>query len=81
MAQIRTITVDEATGKLAELYARLADPDGRVANVLKLQSLSPSTLETHYALYRALMFGPGALTRPQRELIAVVVSAVNRCHY
>lgn len=81
MAAIRTIAEAEATGPLAALYQRLADPSGRVPNILKLQSLSPTTLDTHYAFYRALMFGPGPLSRPQRELLAVVTSAVNRCHY
>lgn len=81
MAQIRTIDEAEATGPLAAIYRRLADRDGRVANILKIQSLSPGTLETHYAFYRALMIGPGPLSRAQRELIAVVVSGANECHY
>jgi alkylhydroperoxidase family enzyme len=81
VAQIRTIPESEATGPLAALYRRLADPRGRVANILKVQSLSPATLETHYAFYRALMFGRGPLARAQRDLIAVAVSATNRCHY
>ena len=81
MAQIRTIDEAEATGPLAAIYRRLADRDGRVANILKSQSLSPGTLEAHYAFYRALMFGPGPLSRAQRELIAIVVSSANECHY
>jgi alkylhydroperoxidase family enzyme len=81
VAAIRTIPESEATGPLAELYRRLADPNGRVANILKVQSLSPATLETHYAFYRALMFGAGPLSRAQRELLAVVTSATNHCHY
>jgi alkylhydroperoxidase family enzyme len=81
MAQIHTIDEASATGPLAELYRRLADRDGRVANILKVQSLSPSTLEVHYAFYRVLMFGVGPLSRAQRELIAIAVSAANECHY
>ena len=81
VSAIRTIAENEATGPLVELYRRLADPAGCVANILKVQSLSPSTLETHYAFYRSLMFGPGPLSRAQRELLGVVTSAVNRCHY
>jgi len=81
MALITTVAEDEASGPLAALYARLADPRGRVPNILKVQSLSPSTLEAHYALYRALMFGAGPLDRAQRELLAVAVSAANRCEY
>lgn len=81
LAAIRTISEHDATGPLAELYRRLADPSGRVANILKVQSLSCATLEAHAAFYRALMFGPGPLSRSQRELLGVVTSAVNRCHY
>lgn len=81
VAQIRTIDEVDAIGPLAEIYRRLADRDGRVASILKVQSLSPATLEVHYSFYRALMFGPGPLSRAQRELIAVVVSGANECHY
>jgi alkylhydroperoxidase family enzyme len=81
MSQIRTVPEEDATGALAELYRKLAGPHGRVASILKVQSLSPATLETHYAFYRSLMFGQGPLSRAQRELIAVAVSETNRCHY
>ena len=81
MSIIRTVHEHEATGPLAELYARLAGSDGKVAEILKVQSLSPASLEAHYAFYRSIMFGSGPLTRTQRELIAVAVSAANNCHY
>jgi alkylhydroperoxidase family enzyme len=32
-------------------------------------------------LYSSIMFGPSPLTRAQREMIAVVTSTVNQCHY
>jgi hypothetical protein len=32
-------------------------------------------------LYRAIMFGPSELSRTERELLAVVVSCANDCHY
>ncbi len=32
-------------------------------------------------LYRAVMFGPSELSRTERELLAVVVSNANDCHY
>ncbi len=81
MAQIRTIDEVDAIGPLAEIYRRLADAAAPVASILKVQSLSPTTLEVHYAFYRALMFGPGPLSRAQRELIAVAVSGANERHY
>lgn len=81
MAHIRTIPEAEASGELAPLYEHLKDASGRVANILKAQSLSPRTLSAHYAFYRELMFGTSPLGRAQRELIAVAVSQANNCHY
>jgi alkylhydroperoxidase family enzyme len=38
-------------------------------------------MRQHYDLYRELMRGPGTLDKVQREMIAVVVSSENSCHY
>lgn len=81
MAWIRTIDESEAEGELAELYERYRDPAGGVDNVLKIHSLSPASMKAHFDLYRLLMRGPSDLGRAQREMIAVVVSAINQCHY
>jgi hypothetical protein len=32
-------------------------------------------------LSRTIMFGPGTLTRPEREMVASVAAAAQRCHY
>jgi len=81
MAHIQTISEADATGELAPLYEQMKDASGRVANILKVQSLSPRTLAAHFAFYRELMFGKSPLSRIQRELIAVAVSQANNCHY
>ncbi len=81
MAWIRTIDEDQAKGRLAKLYERLVEPWGGVDNILKIHSLNPASLAGHFELYKTLMRGRSPLTRAQREMIAVVVSAVNRCHY
>ncbi len=62
-------------------YVRSVAASGRVANVLQVQSLHPRALELQYRYYRELMFGPSPLSRAQREMIAVAVSATNGCHY
>lgn len=80
-AWIRTVPPEEAEGALAEVYAGIAGRSGSVAHILRSQSLHPEGLRDHYALYRTLMFGRGALSRAERESIAVVVSAVNGCRY
>jgi alkylhydroperoxidase family enzyme len=81
MAWIRMIPEDAAEGDLAELYERYREPHGGVDNVLRVHSLCPRSLEAHYDLYRAVMTGTRELRRVKREMIAVVVSALNRCHY
>jgi uncharacterized peroxidase-related enzyme len=75
--------IDEATaaGEIAELYAELREKRGKVSNILKVHSLRPAALKHHLDLYMGLMFGPGALSRRQRELVAVAVSQANRCAY
>lgn len=32
-------------------------------------------------LFQRIMWDPGPLTRQQREMVAMVVSRANRCHY
>ena len=56
---------------------RVADED----NILRIHGVHPETIRQHHALYAELMRGPGPLTRLQREMIAVTVSATNGCHY
>ena len=76
--------VDEpdATGRLRELYARMVDPEyGRVDNILRIHSLHPEGLRTHYELYREVMTGTKTLRKVDREMIALVVSVINECHY
>lgn len=80
-AWIDTVPPDEATGNLAEVLAGIAGRSGSVAHILLCQSLHPEGMRDHYRLYRTLMFGRGALSRADRESIAVAVSAVNGCHY
>ncbi len=81
MAHIPYTPHSAAGPELAALYARYADAGGRVDNILRVHSLDPPSMEHHYQLYRHLMTGPSPLSRVQREMIAVVVSAENDCFY
>jgi alkylhydroperoxidase family enzyme len=56
---------------------RVADHD----NIIQIHGVHSRTLRQHYELYRELMYAKGPLSRIQREMIAVVVSATNDCHY
>jgi uncharacterized peroxidase-related enzyme len=50
-------------------------------NVLRIHGIHSRVMRLHYDLYVELMRGPSPLTRAQREMIAVAVSAANGCAY
>ena len=81
MAHLRLIEVDEATGELRRQYDAALARAGKVFNIVKAMSLRPRVLERSMDLYREIMFGPSALSRTDRELLATVVSCINGCHY
>lgn len=81
MAWIREILPEQADDELRQIYDRLAGPDGSIDHILRIHSLHPQSLRDHFALYRTLMKGRSPLARAQREMVAVVVSAINDCHY
>lgn len=54
---------------------------GMVPNVLRAYAFDIAKLDAFTAMYNDLMLGGSGLTKLEREMIAVVVSAVNRCFY
>ena len=56
---------------------RVPDTD----HIIRIHSVHPKTMRQHYELYVELMRRPGRLSRVQREMIAVSISAANHCHY
>jgi alkylhydroperoxidase family enzyme len=81
VAHVRLIEVDEATGLLAEEYDAAIGRAGKVFNIVKAMSLGPGVLKRSMELYKEIMFGASGLSRQERELLAVVVSRQNDCHY
>lgn len=81
MAWVQTVPVDAASGKLREIYERVRQRAGVVANIAKLQSLRPHTMERGFDLYCQIMDAPTGITKRERVLIATVVSKVNGCVY
>jgi uncharacterized peroxidase-related enzyme len=61
---------------LEELRARL----GFYPNAMRALALSPR-FPLWFRHYQALMQGEGALSRAEREAIAIAVSSANRCEY
>lgn len=81
MAFIKKIEPDSASGILAKVYDQANRRAGRVYEILKVMSRSPAALNASMEMYKTVMFGKSDLTRAQREMLAVVVSSANHCHY
>jgi uncharacterized peroxidase-related enzyme len=54
---------------------------GFLPNVLAAYSFDQTKLRAFMAMYNDLMLGDSRLSKLEREMIAVVVSAANRCYY
>ncbi len=81
-AWIKMIADADADEQLAAMYTQVADPQtGQVDHIMKIHSLNPQSLMDHENLYKTLMYGQSPLKRRQREMIGVVVSAINKCRY
>lgn len=65
----------------ARYFALCEEKLGMVPNVLRAYAFDPAKLEAFTAMYNDLMLAPSGLSKLEREMIAVVVSAANRCWY
>ncbi|MBI4520623.1 MAG: carboxymuconolactone decarboxylase family protein [Gemmatimonadetes bacterium] len=81
MAWIRTIEPEDSTGDLRREYDLAIARAGRVYNIVKIMGLRPRHLRASIALYLVAMHGESRLSRAQRQMLAVVVSRANGCHY
>jgi len=72
---------DEVPEDVATLYAKAESKLGFIPNVLRVMAFRPEHLMKWFAHYDDLMRGESGLSKAQREMIAVVVSAANHCNY
>jgi len=80
-AWLRVPPEGDAPPGVQALFDKANERLGFIPNVLRVYALRPRHLELWNAFYDDLMRGESGLSREQREMIAVVVSTVNRCHY
>src|SRR5271169_3549916 len=69
------------SGDMAAYFAKCEEKLGFVPNVLKAYAFDMAKLSAFVAMYNDLMLGPSGLSKLEREMIAVAVSAHNRCYY
>ncbi|WP_299297698.1 peroxidase-related enzyme [uncultured Tateyamaria sp.] len=73
--------VDPLPAPTQKYFAICQDRLGMVPNVLKAHAFDIDKLNAFTGLYNDLMLADSGLTKLEREMVAVVVSATNRCHY
>lgn len=79
---IETISDEDATGFLKEMYDLARTPHGTVDNVMVAQSLRPHTIAGHMALYKSVLHsGNNSLPLWFLEVVASYTSIKNSCAY
>jgi uncharacterized peroxidase-related enzyme len=66
---------------LQKYFAVCDERIGFVPNVLAAYTFDQAKLRAFIGMYNDLMLGESALSKLEREMIAVVVSSANRCYY
>jgi uncharacterized peroxidase-related enzyme len=72
---------EKLTPEIAAYFVKCQEKLGFVPNVLKAYTFDMAKLSAFVAMYNDLMLAPSGLTKLEREMIAVAVSAHNRCYY
>jgi len=81
-AWVELISADELAIKMAaNPSARSLYDFGFVANMARLMRTHPRIAATWGAHYLSVMYEGGALTRPEKEMVAAVAAAAQDCHY
>lgn len=72
---------DELPAEVVEEIADVSERVGFVPNIARLLGVTPRHFVGWWRYFDELMRGPSGITKVQREMIAVVVSAECRCPY
>ncbi|MCB8943588.1 MAG: carboxymuconolactone decarboxylase family protein [Ardenticatenaceae bacterium] len=81
MPWIEVISLEKAKGFLKKEYEAALKRAGRIWHIVSIMSQNPRAMKASMDFYSAIMFGSSPLSRSQREMLAVVVSATNGCLY
>ena len=80
MPWIKVVPPEETTGPLKEILDEWLDPDVYVASPVQVTSLKPLYTALFLQLREEMRSPDWKLSRAQREMVAVVTSALCRCH-
>ncbi len=82
MTWIHTISYDDSSGELRQLYDRVKGPDNNVDNVMLAHSLRLHSMQGHMTLYKyVLHHSRNTLPKTYLEALGAYVSSLNNCDY
>jgi len=72
---------DRLEPEINEYFAKCEEKLGFVPNVFRAYAFDNAKLKAFILMADDLMLGESGLSKAEREMIAVAVSAINHCHY
>ena len=81
MPFVKTVPYEEAAGEIKAAYDQMLGTRGRIGNVIAVNSLRPHIMKTLVAHGDSVMRSDSGLTPGERQMVATVVSATNKCQY
>ena len=73
--------MDPMPDHVKKYFKLCKDKLGLIPNVLKAYSFNETKINAFTNMYNDLMLGESNISQLEREMIAVVVSSINRCYY
>lgn len=81
MPYVKTIPYEEATGELKEAYDEMLKSRDNILNIQAVSGLRPHIMKTLREHVASVMYAESGVSRAEREMVASVVSATNKCQY
>lgn len=80
MSRLTRLTRKDVPPEVAELFEQIGKIRGNVPNMFRVYAHRPKILETMMAHLEAVT-RTGTVPTRTKELVAVLVSRINQCHY
>ncbi|GAB4242435.1 MAG: carboxymuconolactone decarboxylase family protein [Acidobacteriota bacterium] len=79
MPRLQVVSPDAAVGDVKEVYDTIEQRFGRVPNLIQALGNSPVALKAYVTL--DALIAEGTLVPVEREIVRLIVSEYNQCHY
>ena len=80
MARLSKLSKDQVGGDVRDLYTRVGEQRGNIPNMFRIYAHRPEILKTMVAHMQAIT-NTGTVPAKTKELVATLVSRINRCEY